>query len=259
MISKRSIAAFFIIAVEINMMVVSIVFVTNHYRLAPGPFVGSVLGWSVALIGVGLFAKSALRSKIVFFFPFLCIMASLVCALLFNNTFIILTGKDARNVSVAEFDSYREATVIGFRDGKLRTDLTGEFVDRSFSNISKTSRGSTSTTYYAMPYVPGTWKESDPVRVWVTCTTSTEACRNNTRLAVVQDTFPGGVKEAEKKYGLKSDPAALAITWIESTEKEVREGKVVAAVGLAAINTAWIIIYSVLLIRISRENGGRRE
>ncbi len=234
----RLAVAFFAVFIEINLMMITIVYTVNYYKMSPASFIVNVLGWSLALIAVGFLVKSAPKSNAVFIFPFLCVMASLVVAVSFNNTFTILTGKEVKNVSVADAESYRDAAVIGFRDGRLESGYMGVHVDRNMSR-----KSSSASTYYAVPYVPDSWDKSRPVTVWVLCKYSTDACLANTRTAVVKDVFPGGVKEAEEKYGLKSDPKALTVHWIADAGSEIARGRLVIMAGMAAVNAAWLLVF----------------
>jgi hypothetical protein len=246
----RLAAVFFGIFIEINLMMITIVYTINYYKMSPGPFIFNVLGWSLVLIITGFLLRPVLKSNIVFLFPFLCIMASLMAAVFLNNTLTILAGKEVKNVSVEDFTAYHDAVVIGFKDGKLESGYTGVYVGRM------DSRKSASSTFYAMPYVHDNWNKNEPVRVWVLCKYSTAACLANTRTAVVRNIYPGGVKEAEEKFGLKSDPKALTVNWIASPEDEVKKGKSIIIAGISAVNAAWIIVYLASLFSVYRRSKG---
>jgi hypothetical protein len=246
----RLAAAFFAIFIEINLMMVTIVYTTNYYKMSPGPFIFNVVGWSIVIIITGLLARSAIKSNIVFLFPFLCIMVSLAGSVFLNNTFSIITGKEVKNVSVADVPAYRDAVVIGFKDGKLESGYRGEYND---------PHDSKSSTFYAVPFVPDNWDKTESVTVWVICKNSAAPCLADTHLAIVRNIYPGGVEQAEKKYGLKSDPKILTIQWITSTEDIVRAGKKVFVLGVSIINAAWLIIFIGCLVLLFRNNKGEQS
>lgn len=228
----------------INLMLFSIIYITGSFSMSPGSVVPTMLFWAAAAVAVGLALRHALGSYGAVAVLFLCMMASMVGAVLFMDAFALMNGTQARDVRVADALGHADAAVIFFKDGKPASDCVGEIEE---------SDEDSRTTYYAVPYVANGWKKTHPVTVWITCRHDSANCLNGTGVAMIAKTYTAGIAEAEKKCGLTSDPKAIRVEWIGSPEEEIRSGKKYLGYIAAGVNAFWVIAFLGMLAGLRRK------
>lgn len=228
----------------VNLMLFSFIYVTGRFDMSPASVVVPVLFWAAASVGIGLALQKTLRSYGVIPAMFLGMMASMLGAMLFMDAFALMTGKQARDVAVADALKHADATLIYFKDGRPEAGCIGEIEE---------SDEDSRTTYYAVPYVAEGWTRTQPVTVWVTCRHDKANCLNSTRIAMIANRYTAGVDEAVVKCGLKSDPKAIRIAWISSPDEEIRDGKRYLEYVAAVVNALWVVAFLGIVIGLYRK------
>jgi hypothetical protein len=243
--TSKLLAVFAIVFAAINLMLLSVIYLTGRFSMSPGSIVPTMIFWFIATIVLGLVFQKTLKSYGVVAVMMLGLIASFVGAVLFMDTFALMTKENARDVTVADARKHADAAVIFFRDGTVVKDCLGEIEE---------SDEDSRVTYFAAPYVSGAWDRTRPVTVWVTCRHDKANCLNSTGIGLVAKRYTAGIDEAVKKCGLKSDPNALRIEWIGPPENEIREGKKYLGMIAGGINALWVIVFLGMVINLKRKN-----
>lgn len=243
--AKKLLFVFIVVFAVINLMLFSIIYITGRFSMSPGSVVPNMIFWFAATVALGLAFQSTLKSYGVIAVMMLSLMASMAGAVVFMDSFALMTRPHAKDVRVADALAHADAAVIFFKDGKPEPGCVGEIEE---------SDEDSRTTYFAVPYVPEGWDRSRPVTVWITCRHDQANCLNSTGIAMIAKTYTAGVTEAEKKCGLKSDPKALRVEWIGPPEQEIKEGKKYLAIIAAGINALWVIAFLGMVIGLKRKS-----
>jgi hypothetical protein len=241
---SKLLVVFAVVFAAINLMLASVIYLTGRFSMSPGSIVPTMIFWFISTVVLGLVFQKPLRSYGVVAVMMLSLMASFVGAVLFMDTFALMTRENARDVRVADAYRHADAAVIFFKDGKVVQDCLGEIEE---------SDEDSRTTYFAAPYVSDSWDRAQPVTVWVTCRHDRKNCLESTGIGLIAKTYTAGIDEAVKKCALKADPKALRVEWIGPPEDEIKEGKKYLAMIAGGINALWVVVFLGMVLGLKRK------
>jgi hypothetical protein len=143
-------------------------------------------------------------------------------------------GKSADYISVNETKNYPDAAIFHFNDGFPLNHFVGQ---ASYSIFGEGFFDSGTDYIYVVPIVSEDWQAGDPVPLWGGCQSASylslpepdELCQKSWAepyragqiVSYNLSYYRQAVRDAEKQYGLKSDPQAPIIHWTEVSEKTV--------------------------------------